>query len=393
MSVKWRKDRKKFQVDVVVNGKRIRRLIEDRDIAIKWEATQRLNASGGAKYVEPSTLVECFQKYHADVSSRKAKDTSVNERRYFRIAQQYFAEIGKDLVTQVTQEDMDSLQKWLQVDHVFEWQTDNGIEREQFKALKASTVNRWFNTYRAFFSTMKKWERIDKSPCRYHEQLAEDEVTRELWTSEAVLKVFRASPAWFRLVVRCEYALGLPPAAMERLTWENVDLNRGLLTFERIKGRKARKRLTTLKLSSQLVREFSKLRRKFPLVGQALPVFRDERGARLTADRISKEASRVIKSCGYTLDFYAMKHTLAEDLRLAGVSLDQVSEVFGHADTRSTRRYSNKLPVEHTAANLAKVRGRGFLADKQRQTWHQDGTKRVASATSKSAELLTSLRD
>lgn len=359
MSVRRRKDRDKFESSLMIGGRRVRRLFDTKRQAEDFEVSMALKGRGLVPNFEATPITEAFKKYHDLESRSKDADTFVNERRYLRIAGLYLQMEGLDYIHEVTPLHVDGLSHWLLKPHDLNYLSTEGKRvSEKFLGLKPSTVNRWFATYRHAFKTFKKWKFTPENPCEFFSTLVEGKVVRGRWSRESVRLVFKASPRWFRPIFRAMYYYGLRPSSIERMTWDAVDFMKHTLTFDTKKGSKRGVvKVVTLPLLKPMERELLKLKRAFPLVRDGA-VFRDDRGFKVTADRISKTGSRIIRSLGLDLDLYELKHTLADDLRMAGVTIDQVGDVFGHADDRATRKYSNNLPTDHVARSLALVRAR-----------------------------------
>jgi integrase len=203
-----------------------------------------------------------------------------------------------------------------------------------------------------------------ENPVEFLKPLPEVRVERERPPGEALPRIFRAMPAWYRDVFSVIYYYGARPSSIERLKWGHVDFTNNSITFSSKKGWRAQTKYYSVPMLPPMKRVLLRIRKRYPLVGDNMPVFWTNKGTSAKADWISTLGCQVIRSCGYSFDQYAFKHKLADEMREAGVPLDQVGEVFGHADIRSTKRYSNNLPASRMSENLRKVRAGGKWQEK-----------------------------
>ena len=82
-------------------------------------------------------------------------------------------------------------------------------------------------------------------------------------------------------------------------------------------------------------------------------VFPGAEGARL--EDIKKGWAPLVKAAKVeAFTFHDLRHTFASKLVMAGVDLNTVRELLGHADLKMTLRYAHLAP-EHKAAAVAKL--------------------------------------
>lgn len=143
---------------------------------------------------------------------------------------------------------------------------------------------------------------------------------------------------------------GLRRGELFNLRWRDVDLARALVTVE---GEGAKSNLT----------------RHVPLNAEALAVLRAWRGTPAPAsdayvfpgldggrlEDIKGGWLALVKAAAVTgFTFHDLRHTFASKLVMAGVDLNTVRELLGHADMKMTLRYAHLAP-EHKAAAVAKL--------------------------------------
>jgi integrase len=142
---------------------------------------------------------------------------------------------------------------------------------------------------------------------------------------------------------------GLRQGELFGLTWENVDLDRAYLTVE---GGNAKSGKT----------------RHIPLNGEATAVLvawqaksSEPRGLVFPSqdgkpfDNVQKAWTAVLDAAGIkAFRWHDLRHHFASRLVMAGVDLNTVRELLGHADIKMTLRYAHLAP-EHKAAAVAKL--------------------------------------
>lgn len=162
---------------------------------------------------------------------------------------------------------------------------------------------------------------------------------------------------YLRPAVLVSLNTGLRRGELLALEWTDIDLPHALLTVRRAtaKGDKTRRiplnaeALTTLKAWKPLAHDRY--------------VFAGADGEPLTEIKSAwLEVLRVAKIKDYR--WHDHRHDFASQLVMAGVDLNTVRDLLGHADPKMTLRYSHLSP-EHTAAAVAvldKLKGKGAKA-------------------------------
>ena len=142
---------------------------------------------------------------------------------------------------------------------------------------------------------------------------------------------------------------GLRRGELFNLRWADVDLTRAIVT---VKGGGAKSGQTRhVPLNSEAV---AVLKAWKPTdADAAAPVFPGEDGAPL-ADIKSAWLPLVAAAKVRAFRFHDLRHTFASKLVMAGVDLNTVRELLGHADLKMTLRYAHLAP-EHKAAAVAKL--------------------------------------
>ncbi|MFO7596248.1 MAG: site-specific integrase, partial [Desulfocurvibacter africanus] len=138
------------------------------------------------------------------------------------------------------------------------------------------------------------------------------------------------------------------------LTWDDIDLERGLIRFYRTKNKRRRMhdlmpgtRVALLRLREHLKAERKKRGIDLSVAGRVL-VHLDGRPRSTLRDAWE----RTVKRAGLSdYRFHDNRHTFCSNLMLAGLDLKDVKELIGHSDIRMTDRYSHLSPARKKQAH------------------------------------------
>jgi integrase len=131
---------------------------------------------------------------------------------------------------------------------------------------------------------------------------------------------------------------GMRRGELFSLEWRSVNLSLRLLTVEagNAKSGKARH----LPLNDEALDVLTRWRRQG--AGKGL-VFPSPSGARF--DNINKSWAGIVEAADMPdFNFHDLRHTFASKLVMAGVDLNTVRELLGHADIKMTLRYAHLAP-------------------------------------------------
>lgn len=134
---------------------------------------------------------------------------------------------------------------------------------------------------------------------------------------------------------------GLRRGELTALTWEDVNLDARMLTVRAAAAKSGRSR--HVPLNNEALAILVQWRRQQP-TGRLFPVrsFKTAWGALMTAAQIEN------------FRWHDMRHDFASKLVMAGVDLNTVRELMGHADLKMTLRYAHLAPA-HLAEAVAKL--------------------------------------
>lgn len=250
------------------------------------------------------------------------------------------------------------------------------VERWRSKRLneniEATTVNRDINDLKACLSKAKEWDKIANNPIaalkplktdknkrvRYLDTDEEKRLRKTLDQKETEAKDGRTRANKWRRVRKYKllpdlekqvYAGRLKPMALLsintgirrgelfNLTWDNVDLERDILTIEGASSKNNTTRHIPLNTEAHDVLSDWKAQSSTAIV------FPNKNGKRLnsiktTWKNLLKDAK--IHNCRW----HDLRHHFASRLVMKGVDLNTVRELLGHADIKMTLRYAHLSP-------------------------------------------------
>jgi integrase len=141
------------------------------------------------------------------------------------------------------------------------------------------------------------------------------------------------------------------------MRWQDVDLTRRIVTVAAAHAKSGRTRYVPL--NDEAVRILKTWRTSD--VASTGYVFPGAGGARLID--VKTAWMSLLRVAGVTgFRFHDLRHTFASRLVMAGVDLNTVRELLGHADLKMTLRYAHLAP-EHKAAAVAKLPPTTRLSD------------------------------
>ncbi len=223
--------------------------------------------------------------------------------------------------------------------------------------LSNASVNRHLATLRSLFNLARKWGLYDgTNPAASPGMLAERHRDTYLSANEtqALVKALDAEPnreaaaALMLLIVT-----GARKNEVLKARWENVDLDRCLLTVPRAKSGKTRH--IALSTSAVRVMAVQYQRRRRDDGGWVFPG--KEPGRPL--ENVRGAWSRARKAAGLlpAVRIHDLRHSFASALANNGVPLNEIGVLLGHSQLSTTARYAHHAPqrLVETAAVAAKA--------------------------------------
>ena len=231
---------------------------------------------------------------------------------------------------------------------------------ERYKAMRRetvapATVNRELACLKCMFNKAIQWEKFDDNPVRKVQLFKEDNQRLRYLGLDEMKNVIDACQVNLKPIVIVALNTGMRKGEILSLTWDNVDLEHGIIYLLNTKN--SEKREVFL---NQVVREtLSTLTHH-----ETSPyVFHKPDG--VPYKDVRKYFETTMKKCGIiNFRFHDLRHTFASQLVMSGIDIKTVQELMGHKSIEMTLRYSHLSP-DH------KKRAVEVLCEKMGTFWAQ----------------------
>lgn len=234
-----------------------------------------------------------------------------------------------------------------------EWRTD--LLKKEFKP---STLNRKLNALRGLFARAVEWEVLTASPMKKVKKQNEPDGKVRFLDPEEEQRLYDALDER-RGSLRAKYGndhedaaevaivvslhTGLRRGELFKLHWSDIDLRHAFVTVLSVNAKSRRQRHVPLNAEALTVLTRWKARATNGLV------FPNESGdAPIRGLKIWPEIRKAAKLVDFR--WHDMRHHFASRLVMAGVDLNTVRELLGHADIKMTLRYAHLSPQHRARA-------------------------------------------
>lgn len=221
-----------------------------------------------------------------------------------------------------------------------------------------ATVNRYLAVLSHLFTVaINEWGWLEDSPLRRVSKLKEPRGRVRFLSDEERERLLAAakesSSQYFYLIIVLCLSTGARKMEILGLSWQNVDLDRGIITLHETKNGE---------------------RRILPMVGRALELMKQHSATKHTdtdlvfpSDYNPKQPIDIrtpfetaLKRAEITnFRFHDLRHSAASYLAMNGASMAEIAEVLGHKTLQMVKRYAH-LSEAHTAKVVAKMNEKIF---------------------------------
>jgi integrase/recombinase XerC len=323
------KRRGRWVVDYYVGAKRHRPSFATKAEAeeLKRELILRMQGLGSVPVISQQTSIkDAIHRYYETETKLKGEDAPTTERTHFSALYDFMLdELKLYLVSEIAPEHLRQLQVHLK------------------KTRSGSTVNRYFNTYRHFFSTLLNWGLIAKNPSDGVSNLPVNAERRALWTQDEMALVLGELPKWASRVFLFVSTTGVRSGReVKRITWGDVDFERAQVKITSLKGRgEAISRWIPIPNNclAMLDEMHSEAKKEFRAKKDDV-VFLNSLGNPVESDVLAKQMRRACKKLGIENKVaYGLRHTFCTELTIQNVNLEQIRKLAGHASLKTTQNY------------------------------------------------------
>jgi len=226
--------------------------------------------------------------------------------------------------------------------------------------VKGPSANQYHSLLSAVFSWGVLHKKLERNPCRDVKPFRDsDKRVRFLDSGEedAIRAAIRAAypdgEAEFDLALHT----GARRNELFRLQWDNVDLERGILTIHgKAHANSEETRIRHVPINSAAAEALSELHARsrgsaFVFPRSLVPRPADEASREKKRDRRQWFEECVEAAGVVNFHYHDLRHTFASRLRMAGVELADIMELLGHTTLQMVMRYAHLAPG-HQKANV-----------------------------------------
>ncbi len=260
-------------------------------------------------------LADCIDSYVQKYTSKKSKMTRTNEKTYFRHLAKYLTEQDVHLISKVTPAHMNDYRDML------------------LSRVAPPTVNRHFNTFKAFFNVKLKKDIIGINPCCEIEPEAVEDPVIHLWNVADYETVKTALDEPTSRLLEFMWLTGARNCEAVNLVWEDVIQDQNYIILRSKKNRGGKRKIRISDKVSVLLHK----------AARGVHVFSDSRGYAYTSDSLCKRVRKAVveSATNKKIRAYGVRHTFCKDLLQAGFSRPMIQELMGHVDWRTTEKYKH----------------------------------------------------
>ncbi len=309
-----------------VNGRRVRRStgVSNRRVAEDIYSKARIEIREGRYFQQDQSHKKTFRdmtiKYMAEYAIKKAPKSMLRDTISLKHLLPVF---GTKLLSQITANQVNSYK----------------VMRRN-EGASASSINKELAFAKHSFNiAIRTWEWIKENPfIRVSMEKLPAQRVRYL-TAEEFDRLYNSCNERLKPIVLLAAYTGMRKDNILSLTWQQVDINRGVITLEHTKNGER----LGLPMHEQVKELLSKLKRVRHI--SSFYVFNSSQGTKIDESKVGKWFRQALRESGIeNFRFHDLRHTFASWLVQNGVDLYRVQQLLGHKTGDMTRRYAHLAP-------------------------------------------------
>jgi integrase len=320
---------KKYRVCVSVKGNRVTRVVDNLTIARETEAAIKgdmirgefdINRNGKKK---APTLGEVWQRYLP--WAKEHKKSWIDDLRYYH--KHLEPRFGKRALDAISPIDIERMKLEL----------EKGVNKRG-RPYAPATIKHQLVLLRRLYNLARRWNLYDgKSPLEAVEMPKLDNHKTEFLKDDELSRLLETLQQWpcreSAAFVKFALFTGLRRGEMFKLTWDDVDFERGLIRLQEPKGGKTQ----TIPVSNEALQVLKELK------PNSTYIFPGKYGKQRTD--FNGPWQRIRRAAGLS-DFrlHGLRHHFASTLVSAGYDLLVVQKLLTHKDAKTTQRYAHLAP-------------------------------------------------
>lgn len=321
---------KKYRVCVSVKGKRVTRVVDNLTIARETEAAIKGDMVRGEFEINrnvkqsPATLGELWVKYLPWAKEHK-KTWKCDQYNYETHLASRFGKKALDVISPI---DVERLKLEMK----------KSVSK-QGKPFSQATIKHQIVLLSRLYNLARRWGIYNgENPVDRVEKPRLDNQRTEFLSDEEVDRLLKTLATWpcKETVAFVKFTLytGLRRSEVFKLTWEDVDFSRSMITLREPKGGKTQ----TIPISAQALEVLKGIEQTSPFVFPG-------KGGQQRTD-FKGPWRRIRKTAGLpdNFRFHGLRHHFASTLVSSGVDLSVIQALLTHKDARTTQRYAHLSP-------------------------------------------------
>lgn len=299
-----------------------------------------------AKRVTVAKMIDRYLKEYLPTSSIRTKYNTRLHLAYWR------AELGAYTLADIDAERITAARAKLLSRPV---RANPDDEAAEAKTMAPATANKYMASLRHCFNIGRRMFSIKiENPCRDIPKLGEPRGRVRFLSDDerdALLRECRAHSPLLYTVVVVALSTGARRGELLNLRWPDIDMKRGMMTFQETKNGE-RRTVPIVGVAHKLLTKHRKVRR----IDTDL-VFPGDTGKPIEVAKMFREACE--RAGIKDFRFHDLRHTAASYIAMNGGTLAEIAEVLGHKTLQMVRRYTH-LTEGHTRGVLERMNNKVF---------------------------------